>query len=178
MQWRWARAHGDIDITGEGGALATSRGSDGYGFRSAVCGEVLQAEGEAYAEFTWVSGSSIPQVGVARAGVDPSSLEDGLFRTADGWMYRCSDGTHWHNNSHSRCASGEPQGIKKGETVGLLLRRGSLAVYIQGLRVGVMCTGLSGPLVWATDLSFNYCSAWVQGSSMRIARRPPPADWD
>ena len=57
-----------------------------------------------------------------------------------------------------------------GETVGLLLRGGSLAVYIEGRRVGVMCTGLSGPLVWATDL---YCSG---DSSVRIERRPPPAE--
>ena len=69
--WRWARAHAAVDITGEGGALATR--NSGIGWRLAVCGEVLQAESEAYAEFTWGSGDS-PMVGVARAGVDPSSL--------------------------------------------------------------------------------------------------------
>lgn len=61
-----------------------------------------------------------------------------------------------------------------GETVGLLLKQGSLAVYIDGRRVGVMCTGLSGPLVWAADL----CDASSGGaSSVRIERRAaPPAD--
>eukprot|EP01045_Picozoa_sp_COSAG04_P043650 COSAG04_NODE_14404_length_569_cov_1.204255_1_plen_94_part_10 len=94
MQWRWARAHGDIDITGKGGALATlATRKRGKGYRSAVCGEVLQAEGEAYAEFTLVSeGGS--RVGVARAGVDPSSVDGGLWKTADGWMYVCGTGEY------------------------------------------------------------------------------------
>ena len=162
MQWRWARAHDDIDITGEGGALATSKSGHSY-YRAAVCGEVPQAEGEAYAEFTRVSG--IMMVGVARAGVDPSSEGDGLFRTADGWMY-CCGGWHYHNGSYPPWASGSKQGIKQGGTVGLLLRRGSLSVHIEGKQVGVMCTGLSGPLVGAADLA---------GGSVRIARKPPPA---
>ena len=142
-----------------------------------MCGEVLQAEGEAYAEFTWLSGLN-PMVGVAKAGVDLSSVEDGLSSTADGWMYYCSNGAHYHNYnsgySTTPWASGRSQGIAVGETVGLLLRRGSLAVYIQGRRVGVMCTGLTGPLVWATDLWGGRGAS----SRVRIARRPPPADGD
>ena len=168
MQWRWARAHDSIDITGEGGALATRKSGDkNWLYRPAVCGEVLQAEGEAYAEFTWVSGFRL-MVGVARAGVDPSSVERGLYKTTDGWMYECEDGVHYHNDSDGAWASGEPQGIKVGETVGLLLRRGSLSVHIGGRQVGVMCTGLSGELVWAADLYYS-------GASVRIARKPPPA---
>ena len=166
MQWRWARAHDDIDITGEGGALATRKSGSGGGYRSAVCGEVLQAEGEAYAEFTWVGGS-YPMVGVARAGVDPSSLAGGLYQTADGWMYCCGNGDHYHSGSVTSWASGEQQAIEEGGTVGLLLRRGSLSVHIGGRQVGVMCTGLSGALVWAADLHY--------GASVRIARKPPPA---
>ena len=83
VQWRWARAHDSIDITGEGGALATRKSGDkNWLYRPAVCGEVLQAEGEAYAEFTWVSGRWL-MVGVARAGGDPSSVGDGLSGTAE-----------------------------------------------------------------------------------------------
>ena len=96
LQWRWDKAHRDVDITGEGGALATRKGGGG-GYRSAVCGEVLQAEGEAYAEFTCVSGGYNVMVGVARAGVDPSSVERGLHETADGWMYYSGGGAHYHN---------------------------------------------------------------------------------
>ena len=71
-----------------------------------------------------------------------------------------------HSWSDKTWASGEEQGIAEGGTVGLLLRRGSLSVHIGGRQVGVMCTGLSGALVWAADL---------HGSSVRIARKPPPA---
>jgi len=168
VQWRWARAHSQVDITGEGGALATMKRSIYH--RSAVCGEVLQAEGEAYAEFTWVSGWN-PFVGVARAGVDPSSVRDGFRSTADGWMYRCVGGYHYHNDSATPWASGTQQGIAEGETVGLLLRRGSLSVHIGGRQVGVMCTGLSGALVWAADLSDGGGDG---GSGVRIARKPLP----
>ena len=168
MQWRWARAHDTIDITGEGGALATRKGYGGdYSWRSAVCGEVLQAEGEAYAEFTWVDGGSGLYVGVARAGVDPSSVSGGLSNTADGWMYACSSGNYYHNGVSAKpWASGTKQAIKEGETVGLLLRQGSLSVYIEGKQVGTMVTGLAGQLVWATDLNGN--------GSVRIARKPLP----
>ena len=60
------------------------------------------------------------------------------------------------------------QAIKPGETVGLLLRRGSLSVHTGGRQVGVLCNGLSGALVWAADL-------YQAGASVRIARKPPPA---
>ena len=167
---RWAEAHSTIDI-GDGGTLATDDPKKYTSSRGhpAVCGEVLEAGGEAYAEFTWVGGVSgnSPRVGVARAGVDPSSrpVRGGLGATADGWMYNCRGGGHCHNGHSPRWASGEPQGIKQGETVGLLLRRGSISVHIGGRQVGVLCTGLRGALVWAADLY----------DSVRIARKPPPA---
>ena len=49
--------------------------------------------------------------------------------------------------------------------VGLLLRQGSLSVYIKGKQVGTMVTGLTGQLVWAADLD----------GSVRITRKPTPA---
>ena len=92
-------------------------------------------------------------MGVARAGVDPSSVDDGLVRTADGWMYYCYTGGHCHTSgNYTPWASGSQQGIKVGGMVGLLLRRGSLSVHIGGRQVGVLWTGLSGELVWAADL--------------------------
>ena len=54
--------------------------------------------------------------------------------------------------------------IEAGGTVGLLLRQGSLRVYIKGKCIGTMVTGLTGELVWATDLH----------GSVRIARAPAP----
>ena len=109
-QWRWARAHAEIDITGEGGALATMMRKSGSGWRPAVCGEVLQAEGEAYAEFTWLRANRTPlgeymlMVGV----VDPNSVGNGsgtLFRSGkqhtDGRMCLCGNGhRRWRQRAH------------------------------------------------------------------------------
>ena len=81
--------------------------------------------------------------------------------------YNCDREGYRHNGSCPPWASGSKQGIEEGGTVGLLLRRGSLSVHIGGRQVGVMCTGLSGALVWAADLCYY--------SSVRIARKPPPA---
>ena len=61
-------------------------------------------------------------------------------------------------------ASGEQQGLWQGGTVGLLLKQGSLHVYIKGKQVGTMVTGLTGELVWAADMD----------GSVRIARKPVP----
>jgi len=118
------------------------------------------------AEFTWVSGG-YPYLGVARAGVDLSAVRIALHRTPDGWMYSCGGGAYLHNGGSPKpWASGTKQGIEEGETVGLLLRQGSLSVYIKGKQVGTLVTGLTGELVWATDLAY--------GGSVRIARKPVP----
>ena len=148
MELCWTNAHPAVTIA-EDGARATRERS---GWRSALCGEVLRAEGEAYAEFTYVGGHAL--VGVARAGVDPSSLSGGLYNTAGGWMYACGGadlyrgggGGYYHRGSQTPWASGEEQGIKEGDVVGLLLRQGSLSVFVKGKRVGTMVTGLTGEL--------------------------------
>ena len=175
-KWRWGSAHATIDITGEKGALAAHTGSGAWA--PAAGGEVLQADGEAYAELTWVGGSGC-MVGVARAGVDPrqpmgSGSYTSWFGTPNGWMYHCNDGNHYHNlpmgsdsSQATPWASGTQQPIAAGETVGLLLQRGSLHVYLKGRRAGTLVSGLTGQLVWAADFH-------QQGDSVRIARKPAP----
>ena len=57
------------------------------------------------------------------------------------------------------------RGAEVGDVIGLLLdlERGSLSVYINGTRLGVMVSsGLEGPLRWAVDML-------GQGSKARIA---------
>ena len=54
--------------------------------------------------------------------------------------------------------------------MGLLLKQGSLHVYIKGQQVSTLCTGLAGEFVWATDL-------YDIGASMRIARKPRAPYW-
>ena len=166
--YRWARAHADLDIRGEGGALAKRTQGRGC-YRTALCGEAMEAEGEHYAEFTLVAtvfGWDL--VGVARPTYDPARDDaNGVCHTADGWMLYCLNGMHLHANSGDAWCSGGPLKVARGETVGLLLSRGRLSVYRNGSAVGVLCEGLSGSLVWAADLSNT-------GDAVRIARGPVP----
>ena len=165
----WARAHASFDIRGEGGALA-KRTNDGWGCRTALCGEAMEAEGEHYAEFTLVAtANGYDAVGVARPTYDPARDDaEGVCSTADGWMLSCYHGTHWHASGNGKAwASGGPLKVAAGETVGLLLSRGRLSVYRNGSAVGVLCEGLSGSFVWAADLR-------DKGDAVRILRRPVP----
>eukprot|EP01046_Picozoa_sp_COSAG06_P009131 COSAG06_NODE_472_length_15317_cov_10.547312_6_plen_191_part_00 len=167
--YRWARAHAHLDIRGEGGALAKMTQRDGW-YRTALCGEAMEAEGEHYAEFTLVateSGGDL--VGVARPTYDPARDDaKGVCDTADGWVLACDDGMHYHASGSSKAwASGGPLKVAAGETVGLLLSRGRLSVYRNGCAVGVLCEGLSGSFVWAADL-------FHQGDAVRILRKAVP----
>ena len=167
--YRWARAHAHLDIRGEGGALAKRTQGDGN-YRTALCGEAMEAEGEHYAEFTLVAtDGGFYMVGVARPTYDPARDDaDGVFRTADGWMLDCDDGDLYHAGIPKDWASGGPLKVAPGGTVGLLLSRGRLSVYRKGSAVGVLCEGLSGSLVWAADLGHA-------GDAVRILRRAVPA---
>jgi hypothetical protein len=168
--YRWARAHAELDIRGRGGALA--KRTQGRGWRTALCGEAMEAEGDHYAEFTrgatqWGG----DMVGGARPTYDPAQgdVRYGVCSTANGWMLFCFDGKHCHASGNGEAwASGGPLKVAAGETVGLLLSRGRLSVYRNGLVVGVLCEGLSGSLVWAADLRH-------QGDAVRIARGAVPA---
>ena len=167
---RWARAHAELDIRGEDGALAKrTQKRDGSYFRTALCGEAMEAEGDHYAEFTLVATEhGAGMVGVARPTYDPARGDGkGVWHTADGWMLGCGDGNHYHAGSRKDWASGGPLAVAAGETVGLLLSRGRLSVYRDGSAVGVLCEGLSGSFVWAADLH-------NQGEAVRILRRPVP----
>lgn len=70
---------------------------------------------------------------------------------------------------------GEMRGVSIGETVGLLLRNGALRVFLRSKRTGsrvcagVLCTGLVGELLWATDL-------YDVGDSVRLLRKTLPRE--
>ena len=165
----WAKAHALLDICGEGGALAKRTQCD-YSYRTALCGEAMEAEGDHYAEFTLVAtDGGYDMVGVARPTYDPARDDAyGVRSTADGWMLGCYDGKHYHASTSGKAwASGGPLKVAAGETVGLLLSRGRLSVYRNGSAVGVLCEGLSGSFVWAADL-------FDTGDAVRILRRPVP----
>ena len=96
-----------------------------------------------------------PRFGLFRPRINLFSVLDNRSRVGSGRDH--GKGKPW--------ASGKSQGIKEGETVGLLLRQGSLSVYIKGKEVGVLCTDLSGEFVWAANMGTDV---------VRIACKPPP----
>ena len=158
---RWSKAHTQIDITGERGALAVKTGSDGS-YRTALTGEVMDAAGDSYAEFTFVSDGSLA-VGVVTADYDPSRAS--AINSKHSYMYKCNSGEHYHQGSVTAWDSGEGQNIGPGKTVGLRLRQGSLCAYVDGMQLGVLCTGLSGQFVWGADMNTN-CSVRIGRSGL------------
>ena len=51
----WARARPEVDITQELGVLAVNKNPHGK-YRTALGAEEFSADGDSYAEFTWVDG--------------------------------------------------------------------------------------------------------------------------
>ena len=144
----WAKSTcATVDTSGEGGMLANnSAGGNAYG-PHALGTRPFAAAGEAYAEFTNVAGQHT-MFGVARSGFAPPT-GIGLYTTTDAWMMYTYDGQHYPAGRATSYTWASPVAV--GETVGLLLRNGSLTAYRGGRKVGMLCKGLTGQLVWAAD---------------------------
>ena len=169
---RWAKGHPAIEMA-EDGRLAVLTTSVGMSYASALGSHVLQADGDAYAEFTYVSdpGGTNLFVGISRPHVDVSTaFGSGIAGSTECRMYRamagqCRDG---HGLRSVPWVSGKgKQRFGEGMVLGLRLRHGSLRAYMDGQQLGVMCEGLSGEFVWAADLG-------SRGESVRIVRLAPP----
>ena len=162
---------GKVELS-EGGATVTHAATDFDGWQSAVCGAAPMTSGRHYAEVTWLSGDKGQEllVGVVEDGFD--ATKGGAARNhAAGWMYDASSfgaaraiaGKLYRDRRKSDWDGA--RGAEVGDVIGLLLdlERGSLSVYINGTRLGVMVSsGLEGPLRWAVDML-------GQGSKARIA---------
>ena len=88
--------------------------------------------------------------------------------SAAGWAYALRNGNLRHGGSWSEWAGQE--GCPPGATVGLRLdlTAGTLEVFRDGRRLGVMAEGLAGPLCWHAELI-------DAGEAIRIQGKPPPA---
>ena len=207
----WARAHVDLEIYAALDAsgspptrpkkrkeicccvrhLGTGR-DQADRWRTAICGEVLHADGSAaaaaYAEFTMVAGSGTTMFGIVRASHDPTD-DRSSQRSRESWMFNCKSGKCLRPGSSrgqpllpptqsgvvpgdrvamGAAAFGGAGKVALGQTVGLLLRNGSLTVFQNGEAVGAMCEGgLKGNFEWAADM-------YDTGAAARIVRRPPP----
>eukprot|EP01046_Picozoa_sp_COSAG06_P051219 COSAG06_NODE_8307_length_2207_cov_4.807400_1_plen_290_part_00 len=141
----FGRSHALITLS-EGGAQATRNGYDG-GHCTAASKAVMRA-GRHYAQFTVVSGICM-FFGVIRPGWDVEGAKDAehvdghcFYYTGNGYRF---PGYGYHD------WEGMQRAEKEGDRIGLLLDldQGSMTVYKNDERLGVMATGLSGEYSWA-----------------------------
>jgi hypothetical protein len=156
----FSRSHTLITLS-EGGTVAM-KGVD-YSNRAAVSKAVMRA-GHHYAQFTVMSGYM--NFGVIRPGWD---VEGGKqAHNVDGHCFYCTGNGHCFPGNHDW--EGRQSANEEGDRIGMLLDldQGTMTVYKNDERLGVMATGLSGEYSWAVSL------LW-QGDSVRIGADEAPA---
>jgi hypothetical protein len=156
----FGRSHERITLS-EGGALATRDAPKGS-FRTAASKAVMRA-GRHYTQFTMKFGS-VMLFGVMRPGWDVEG-EQGVVSADGHCFYYTHSGRRFPGNNDWE---GMQTAQKEGDRVGMLLDldQGSMTVYKNDERLGVMATGLSGEYCWAVSLSL--------GSSVRIEQAETP----
>eukprot|EP01046_Picozoa_sp_COSAG06_P012758 COSAG06_NODE_759_length_12508_cov_9.809171_3_plen_332_part_00 len=160
----FGRSHELITLS-EGGSVAT-KGEVGDQQRAAASKAVMRA-GCHYAQFTVVSSQAGSMFfGVIRPGWD---VEGGQYAEyVDGHCFY--DTYYGERYPGSRHWEGMEGAMQDGERIGLLLDLdlGTMTVYKNDERLGVMATGLSGGYSWAVSL-------WEQGDSAHIEAASVPA---
>jgi hypothetical protein len=160
----FGRSHASITLS-EGGSLATMREKD-HCWRTAASKAVMRA-GRHYAQFTRVSGEWGVMIGAIRPGWDMEGGKnaygvDGhcFYNTDDGSRY--PGGWDWE---------GMQGAMEQGDRIGLLLDldQGSMTVYKNDERLGVMATGLSGAYCWAANVLDVVDSVRIQAAETPAA---------
>jgi hypothetical protein len=156
----FGRSHESIALS-EGGSLATRVGL--FPFPAAASKAVMRA-GRHYAQFTVVSGYGI-FFGVIRPGCDVEGGKNAP-RVDGHCFYQTWSGSHfpgYHNWEGIQSAT-------EGDRIGMLLDldQGTMTVYKNDERLGVMAIGLSGEYSWAVAL-------YYRGDSTRIESAALPA---
>eukprot|EP01046_Picozoa_sp_COSAG06_P031514 COSAG06_NODE_3074_length_5891_cov_6.288847_1_plen_302_part_00 len=157
----FGRSHGVITVS-EGGSLATMAYDGKY--RTAASKAVMRA-GRHYTQFTMVRGG-LMYFGVIRPGWD---VEGGAG--AHGGYGHCFYSTFDGMRFPGRYDwEGMQRAKEVGDRIGLLLDldQGTMTVYKNDERLGVMATGLSGEYSWAVSI-------YGQGHSARIEAVEAPA---
>jgi hypothetical protein len=158
----FGRSHELITLS-EGGALAT-KGVNDLAYRAAASKAVMRA-GRHYAQFTVLSGCE-KLFGVIRPGWDVEGGENAF--TVDGHcFYDAGSGFRFPGENNWE---GMQDAEEEGDRIGLLLDldQGTMTVYKNDERLGVMATGLSGEYSWAMALLY-------EGDSARIETAQVPA---
>jgi hypothetical protein len=158
------RSHESITLSA-GGSVATKAAVGDYSYSdTAVASKAVMRAGRHYVHIAKVSGNVM--FGVIRPGWDVEGGKDAqyvdghcFYGTYSGCRY---PGYHdWEGRQNAR---------EEGDRIGMVLDldQGSMTVYKNDERLGVMATGLSGEYSWAVTL-------YKQDSSARIESAPAPA---
>jgi hypothetical protein len=153
----FGRSHEDITVS-EGGSLATTLPGYRDGTGHTAASNVSMRAGRHYAQFTVVSGCVV-FFGVIRprwdveGGANAYRVDGHCFYYA--YNGACSRGGHeWE---------GMQSATQQGDRIGMLLDldQGSMTVYKNDERLGVMATGLSGDYCWAVSMGNRDDSARI-----------------
>jgi hypothetical protein len=160
----FGRSHEVITLS-EGGAVATRNGYDMI-YRTTASKAVMRA-GHHYAQFT-VANGDVMFFGVIRPGWDVEGGDGAI--SENGLNGHCFYGTCFGKRYPGRTDWEGRQHAMKGDRIGLLLdlEQGTMTVYKNDERLGVMATGLSGEYSWAVTLGEH-------GGSTRIEAAEVPA---
>eukprot|EP01046_Picozoa_sp_COSAG06_P049167 COSAG06_NODE_7511_length_2479_cov_8.699580_4_plen_297_part_00 len=143
----FGRSHEGMTLS-EGGARVT-RGAGGASFCRTTASKAIMRAGRHYAQFTVVRGTAM-FFGVIRPGWDVEGGQD-AHRVDGHCFYYTHSGTRYPG---ARDWKGKQSAEEEGDRIGLLLDldQGTMTVYKNDERLGVMVTGLSGEYSWAVTL--------------------------
>eukprot|EP01047_Picozoa_sp_COSAG01_P058193 COSAG01_NODE_6824_length_3482_cov_5.154597_1_plen_281_part_00 len=151
-----------------GNDIRWGRSNQGYE-PVAAASAVAMRGGRHYAEFGLGGSPSVRRCSVYFGLIRPScDVED----PESGHVHMMSD-HHFYNtrggpDRFGRCKWEGIQGASKGDTIGLLLdlEVGTVTVFKNGKRLGVMATGLEGSYCWAVVFCYQGCSACIHSASV------------
>ena len=155
------RSH-ELMTLSEGGAVAT-RG-DGVASHTAASKAVMRA-GRHYAQFTVMSGYMF--FGVIRPGRPGWDVEGGQHaENVAGHCFYYTFFGHRYPGAHGW--EGMQSAMEDGDRIGMLLDldQGTMTVYKNDERLGVMATGLSGEYSWAVVLVFSGASTRIEAAAL------------
>jgi hypothetical protein len=155
----FGRSHASITLS-EGGSRATKDVLDNT-FRSTASNAVMRA-GRHYAQIT-VASDYIMFFGAIRPGWDVEGGQDAY--TVDGHCFYDTSNGFFFPAPHDW--EGRQPAREQGDRIGMLLDldQGSMTVYKNDVRLGVMATGLSGEYSWAVGLCEDGDSARIEAAA-------------
>jgi hypothetical protein len=157
----FSRSHSEAAVSQCGGVVTRSRreGSSWYLYRTAASATVMR-QGRHYAVFTVAKkGSYNMFLGLIRPSWDVN-CDDRAYRVSEHCFYSTNGGQCFPRNRDWMSM----QSATEGDKIGLLLScdSGSLTVFKNGERLGVMATGLDGEYSWAVSMAGAASIAHIQ----------------